>query len=81
MYAQESKDDERCCSCWADCETDDHVLQCPQRTCHRNEIYQVIKQLGKEMDPVLLDILLDGVTKYLTGTRQTKYIVGSSRKQ
>ena len=32
------------------------------------------------MDPVLLEILLDGVTKYLTGTRQTKYIVGSNRK-
>ena len=32
------------------------------------------------MDPVLLDILLDGVTKYLTGTRQTKYIVSSSSK-
>ena len=33
------------------------------------------------MDPVLLEIFLDGVTKYLTGTRQTKYIVGSSKKQ
>ena len=33
------------------------------------------------MDPVLLDILLDRVTKYLTGSRQTKYIVGSSRQQ
>ena len=33
------------------------------------------------MDPVLMDILLDGVTKYLTGTRQTKYIVGSNRKK
>ena len=33
------------------------------------------------MDPVFLEILLDGVTKYLTGTRQTNYIVGSSRKQ
>ena len=33
------------------------------------------------MDPVLLEILLDGVTKHLIGTRQTKYIVGSSRKQ
>ena len=33
------------------------------------------------MDPVLLEIMLDGVTKYLSGTRQTKYIVGSSRKQ
>ena len=32
------------------------------------------------MDPVLLEILLDGVTKYLSGTRQTKYIVDSSRE-
>ena len=33
------------------------------------------------MDPVLLEILLDGVTKYLTGTRQTKYVVGSKGKR
>ena len=33
------------------------------------------------MDPVLLEILLDGVTKYLTVTRQTKYIVGSNGKK
>ena len=33
------------------------------------------------MDPVLQDILLDGVTKYLTGTRQIKYIVNSSSTQ
>ena len=32
------------------------------------------------MDPVLHDILLDGITKYLNGTRQTKYIVSSKRK-
>ena len=30
---------------------------------------------------VLLETLLDGVAKYLTGTRQTKYIVGSNRNQ
>ena len=33
------------------------------------------------MDPVLLDILLDSVTKYLTGTTQTQYIVGINRKK
>ena len=33
------------------------------------------------MDPVLLEILLDGVTKYLTEIRQTKYIVGSKGEQ
>ena len=81
IHAPELKHDERCCSYWADSETDEHLLQCPKRARHRNEIYQVIKCLGKEMDSVLLEILLDGATKYLTGTRQTKYIVDSSRKQ
>ena len=38
-------------------------------------MYQVIKRLGKEIGPVLHDILLDGITKYLNGTRQTKYTV------
>ena len=33
------------------------------------------------MNPVLLEILLDGVTKYLSGTEQTKYVVGSKRKK
>ena len=33
------------------------------------------------MDPVLLEILMDGMTKYLTGTRQTKYIVGNKEKR
>ena len=33
------------------------------------------------MDPVLLDLLLNRVPKYLTGARQTKYIMSSSRKQ
>ena len=64
-----------------DSETDDNLLQYPKQYRHRNEIYQVIKHLGKVMDPVLLEIMLDGATNYLTGTRQTKNIVGSSRKQ
>ena len=33
------------------------------------------------MDPVLLEILLDGVTKYLSRTEQTKYVVGSKGKK
>ena len=81
MHAQKSNHDERCCSCWADCETDDHLLECPKRARYRNEFYQLIKRVGKEMDPVLMDILLDGVTKYLTGTRQTKYVLNSNSKQ
>ena len=33
------------------------------------------------MDPVLLEILLDRVTKYLSGTKQSKYIVSSKKKK
>ena len=32
------------------------------------------------MDPVLYDILKDGVTKYLEGKEQAKYIVNSKSK-
>ena len=81
MNALESKHNEQCCSCWADCEIDDHLLQCPKQAQYQNEIYQVIRHLGKEMDPVLQNILLNGTTKYLKGIRQTKYIVSSSSKQ
>ena len=81
LHAREIKHDTRCRSCWHDSETDDHLLRCPKRARHRNDIYAAIKKLGREIDPVLLKILFDGVTKYLTGTSQTKYIVGSNRKK
>lgn len=75
MHAKESKYDERCCSCWVDCETDDHLLQCPNRSRKRNEIYQVLISLSPKMDPVLHDILRDGMHKYLNGHEQTFYAV------
>ena len=37
---------------------------------YQNKIHQVIKRLGKEPDLVLMDIFLDGVTKYLTSEWQ-----------
>ena len=33
------------------------------------------------MDPVVLEMLLDGVTKYLTETEHTKYVVCSNRNK
>ena len=81
LHIRKLKHNAQCFSYWHDSETDDHLFQCPKRARHRNDIYTVIKRLGKEMDPVLLEILLDGVTKYLTGTRQTKYITGINGKQ
>ena len=70
-----------CCSCWAESETDDHLLQCPKRAQYRNEIHQAINCLGNDVDPILYyDILLHGITRYLNGTRQTQYIVSSKCK-
>ena len=47
IHSRESKYKERCCSCYANCETDNHLLQCPKRQQHRNEIMQEVNQLGK----------------------------------
>ena len=51
MHARESKHNERCCLCWANCKIDDHLLQCPKQARYRNEIYQVIKRLEKRNRP------------------------------
>ena len=59
---------------------DNHLLQFSKQARYRYEIYQVINRLGKEIDPVLHAILIDGIRKYLNGTRQTKYIVSSKYK-
>ena len=81
LHAKESKYDERCCSCWGDSETDDHLLQCPNRPRRCNEIYHVITSLTYEMDPVIHDILRDGIQKYLNGDKQTMYVVDNPTKR
>ena len=73
IHSRESKYDKQCCSCWANCKTDDHLLQCPKRKRHQSEIFQAITRLGKEMDQVLHDILRDGLGKYLYRREQTTY--------
>ena len=75
IHKKESKYDEQCCSCWASSETDDHRLQCPKQSRHRNEIYQTIDRFASELDPTLHDILRDGIGKYLGGKEQTTYKV------
>ena len=43
-------------------------------------MYHAIKQLGKGMNPVLHDVQLDYIKKYLNRTIKTKYIVSSKSK-
>ena len=73
IHQKESKDNKRCCSYLAECKTDDHLLQCLKQSQHRIEIYQTITRLGTEIDPILHDILRDGVGKYIGGNDQTLY--------
>ena len=79
IHSRESKFEERCCSCYANCETDDHLIQCPKRQRHRNEIMQTVDRLGKELDPRLHDILKDGLLKYFKGAEQTPYATLGSK--
>ena len=39
----------------------------------KSEIFQAIAQLGTEIDPVLHDILRNGLRKYLSRHEQSKY--------
>ena len=71
LHQKESKHDKRCSSYWADFETDDHLLQCPKQSRHRNNIYQAITRLETEIDPTLHDILRDCVGIYLGGIERT----------
>ena len=41
----------------------------------------MITRLAPEMDPVLHDILRDGIQKYLSGEIQTKYVVNDPEDQ
>ena len=73
LHKKESRYNEGCSSCWANSETNDHMLQCPKQSRHRNKIYQAITWLAPEMDPVFHDILRDRIAKYLGGKEQTTY--------
>lgn len=70
LHRKESKYNKRFYSCWEDCETNDHLLQCPKQSRHTNKIYQAITRPGTETDQSLCDILRDGVRN----TAQGQYV-------
>ena len=61
------KFDDRCPTCHAEHESDDHLLQCPSlsRKAWRKDFRtSTRKSVESFLDPVLLDILIDGIESY-----------------
>ena len=73
LNKKQSKFDARCCTCWDPHETDDHLIQCPKRNNYRNRIYSEIENLRPILDPVLHDILNDGVRQHVGKKKHTIY--------
>jgi ribonuclease HI len=59
--------DKRCASCWHTTEDDDHLLKCKKRKSQRKQIIKQINILRNTVDPVLCDILKEGLTSYFMG--------------
>lgn len=58
-------DDERCCSCGAPLETDDHLFQCPKRPQFQRRILALINESKPKLAPFLHQTLYDGVKQYI----------------
>ena len=58
-------DDERCYSCGASIETDDHLFQCPKRPQFRRGILALIEETKPKLAPHLYQTLYMGVKEYI----------------
>ena len=65
MQKRGGLDDERCCSCGASLETDDHLFQCPKRPQFQREILALIEEMKPKLAPHLFQILYTGIRKYI----------------
>jgi hypothetical protein len=59
--------DKRCASCWHSVEDDDHLFTCIKRKSQRKNIIKKINILKNTVDPVLCDILKEGIMAYFIG--------------
>ena len=59
------QDDERCCSCGAPLETDDHLFQCSRRPQLQRRILALIDESKPKMAPFLYRILYDEIKQYI----------------
>jgi hypothetical protein len=56
--------DKRCASCWHTLEDDDHIFRCTKRKAHRRSIIKQTNILRNSVDPILCDILKEGLLAY-----------------
>jgi len=59
--------DKRCASCWHSVEDDDHIFTCSKRKSQRKSIIKQTNVLRNTVDPVLCDILKEGLMTYFLG--------------
>jgi hypothetical protein len=63
--------DKRCTSCWHSVEDDDHLFRCTKRRSQRKGIVKQINILQNSVDPVLCNILKEGLLLYFNGECMT----------
>jgi hypothetical protein len=63
--------DKRCASCWHTAENDNNIFTCVKRKAHRRNIIKQINILRNLVDPVLCDILQEGIMAYFLGECMT----------
>jgi exonuclease III len=67
LHRRSSHYDDRCPTCHSPSETDDHILQCPspaRRAWRSDLIKTLLDPLATFLDPVLLDILREGLLQF-----------------
>ena len=75
MKKRGSCDDERCCSCGAPLETDDHLFQCPKQPQFKRRILAAIDKIKPKIDDRLYYTLYRGIAVVYWKVFPTKTIM------
>jgi hypothetical protein len=67
IHKKEHFHDKRCASCWNSVEDDEHIFTCEKRKSQRKKIFKETNVLRNTVDPVLCDILKEGLLAYFRG--------------
>jgi hypothetical protein len=71
IHKRDQFHDKRCASCWHTVEDDDHIFTCDKRKSQRKNIIKQTNILRNTVDPVLCDILQEGLMAYFKGECMT----------